>query len=250
MTRVFALLLPFLFLSLFLYFFLFLRSRSSFLFLESNNKNKLKQKQKTTDKKLAQRKHFPSVNWGISYSKYDKALEPFYDAFDPEFVALRKTAREILQKESEISDIVQLVGKDSLAEGDKVTLEAARFLIEDFLQQNGFSSYDRYCPFYKTVEMLRNIIAFYECATAAVGRAGGAAAGATAGSGSGGASGVGGGGKVTFNLIKSRLGDLLYKLSSQKFEEPSQGEEAVKAKLRALNEEIKERFRALEEEVR
>ena len=211
-----------------------------------------KKKRKTTDKKLAQRKHFPSVNWGISYSKYDKALEPFYDAFDPEFVSLRKTAREILQKESEISDIVQLVGKDSLAEGDKVTLEAARFLIEDFLQQNGFSSYDRYCPFYKTVEMLRNIIAFYECASAAVGRAGGAAAGATAtaGSGSGGAAGVAGGGKVTFNLIKARLGDLLYKLSSQKFEEPSQGEETVKAKLRALNEEIRERFRALEEEVR
>ena len=189
---------------------------------------------KKTDKKLAQRKHFPSVNWGISYSKYDKALEPFYDAFDSEFASLRKAAREILQKESEISDIVQLVGKDSLAEGDKVTLEAARFLIEDFLQQNGFSSYDRYCPFYKTVEMLRNIIAFYECASAAVGRAGGAA----------------GGGKVTFNLIKARLGDLLYKLSSQKFEEPSQGEEVVKAKLKALGEEIRERFRALEEEVR
>lgn len=101
--------------------------------------------------------------------------------------------------------------------------------------------------------MLRNIIAFYECASAAVGRAGGAAAGAAAntGSGSGGAAGAAGaGGKVTFNLIKSRLGDLLYKLSSQKFEEPSQGEEAVKAKLRALNEEIRERFRALEEEVR
>ncbi len=206
---------------------------------------------KKTDKKLAQRKHFPSVNWGISYSKYDKALEPFYDAFDSEFASLRKAAREILQKESEISDIVQLVGKDSLAEGDKVTLEAARFLIEDFLQQNGFSSYDRYCPFYKTVEMLRNIIAFYECASAAVGRAGGAAAGAAAaGSGSGGAAGAAGGGKVTFNLIKARLGDLLYKLSSQKFEEPSQGEEVVKAKLKALGEEIRERFRALEEEVR
>ena len=146
---------------------------------------------------------------------------------------------------------MQLVGKDSLAEGDKVTLEAARFLIEDFLQQNGFSSYDRYCPFYKTVEMLRNIIAFYECASAAVGRAGGAAAGAAAaGSGSGGAAGTAGGGKVTFNLIKARLGDLLYKLSSQKFEEPSQGEEVVKAKLKALGEEIRERFRALEEEVR
>jgi hypothetical protein len=75
------------------------------------------------DKKLAQRKHFPSVNWLISYSKYTKALEPFYDKFDPEFVQLRTVFREVLQKEDELNEIVQLVGKDSLAETDKITLE-------------------------------------------------------------------------------------------------------------------------------
>ena len=72
------------------------------------------------DKKLAQRKHFPSVNWLISYSKYATALEPFYDSFDPGFLGARRAAREVLQKEDDLNEIVQLVGKDALAEGDKV----------------------------------------------------------------------------------------------------------------------------------
>ena len=63
------------------------------------------------DKKLAQRKHFPSVNWLISYSKYTKGLEPFYDKFDSDFVNIRKTVREVLQKEDDLNEIVQLVGK-------------------------------------------------------------------------------------------------------------------------------------------
>jgi V-type H+-transporting ATPase subunit A len=194
------------------------------------------------DKKLAQRKHFPSVNWLISYSKYDKALEPFYASFDPEFVALRKAAREVLQKEDDLNEIVQLVGKDSLAEADKVVLETARFLKDDFLQQNSFTPYDRYCPFYKTVGMLRNIVAFHRLATAAVERGGGG------GGGAGG--GAGGGGRVTFALIKARLGPLLHKLSSQKFEDPAQGEGPLRDKLRELGEELADRFRALEEEAR
>lgn len=63
------------------------------------------------DKKLAQRKHFPSVNWLISYSKYTKSLEPFYDKFDPDFINIRKIVREVLQKEDDLNEIVQLVGK-------------------------------------------------------------------------------------------------------------------------------------------
>lgn len=187
------------------------------------------------DKKLAQRKHFPSVNWLISYSKYDKALEPFYDQFDSEFVSVRKAAREILQKEDDLNEIVQLVGKDALAEGDKITLEVARLIKDDFLQQNSFTKYDKYCPFHKTVDMLRNMIAFHQAANSAVERT---------------ASGGGDGAKITYNVIKSRLGDLIYKLSSQKFEDPVEGEEALKCKFRAIHEEIRERFRALEEEYR
>lgn len=63
------------------------------------------------DKKLAQRKHFPSVNWLLSYSKYLKALDPYYEKFDPEFVSLRTKAKEILQMEEDLNEIVQLVGK-------------------------------------------------------------------------------------------------------------------------------------------
>jgi V-type H+-transporting ATPase subunit A len=63
------------------------------------------------DKKLAQRKHFPSVNWLISYSNYMKALDSHYDSADPEFVPNRTKAREILQLEEDLTEIVQLVGK-------------------------------------------------------------------------------------------------------------------------------------------
>ncbi|KAH0628610.1 hypothetical protein JD844_009968 [Phrynosoma platyrhinos] len=95
------------------------------------------------DKKLAQRKHFPSVNWLISYSKYTRALDEYYDKQFPEFVPLRTKAKEILQEEEDLAEIVQLVGKASLAETDKITLEVAKLIKDDFLQQNGYTPYDR-----------------------------------------------------------------------------------------------------------
>ncbi|PVD27638.1 hypothetical protein C0Q70_12805 [Pomacea canaliculata] len=95
------------------------------------------------DKKLAQRKHFPSVNWLISYSKYMRALDDFYDKNYPEFVPLRTKCKEILQEEEDLSEIVQLVGKGSLAEADKITLEVAKLIKDDYLQQNGYTPYDR-----------------------------------------------------------------------------------------------------------
>ena len=175
------------------------------------------------DKKLAQRKHFPSVNWLISYSKYTQALEGYYDKVDPEFVGLRTTGREVLQKEDDLLEIVQLVGKDALAESDKIVLETAKLIREDYLQQNSFTTYDKTCPFYKTVWMLRNIIAFYTLANQAVERS---------------ASGAPEEGKITFNLIKQRLGKLLYRISSQKFVEPSDGEAANISVFKQLNEDL------------
>lgn len=91
------------------------------------------------DKKLAQRKHFPSINWLISYSKYLRALDDFYDKNFQEFVPLRTKVKEILQEEEDLSEIVQLVGKASLAETDKITLEVAKLLKDDFLQQNRYN---------------------------------------------------------------------------------------------------------------
>lgn len=181
------------------------------------------------DKKLAQRKHFPSVNWLISYSKYQKALESYYEENHPEFVFLQQSIREILQKEDDLMEIVQLVGKDSLAESDKITLEAAKIIREDYLAQNSFTSYDRYCPFYKSVAMARNIIHFYTLANNVIE--------ATATSEN----------RVTFSLIKEHMGELLYKLSSMKFLEPGEGEEAVMAKIDSLRDELTAAFRDVED---
>ena len=185
------------------------------------------------DKKLAQRKHFPSVNWLISYSKYNNALEPFYEKTDQEFLSLRAKAREVLQKEDELNEIVQLVGKDSLAESDKITLETAKFLKEDFLQQNSFTAYDKYCPFYKSAGMLRNIVRFHDLANAAVEKTANAD-----------------GAKITYNVVRARMGDLMYRIASQKFEDPATGEEAVTHRLDELGRDLAAAFRQLEDEFR
>ena len=185
------------------------------------------------DKKLAQRKHFPSVNWLISYSKYNNALEPFYEKTDPEFLSLRAKAREVLQKEDELNEIVQLVGKDSLAESDKITLETAKFLKEDFLQQNSFTAYDKYCPFYKSAGMLRNIVRFHDLANAAVEKTANAD-----------------GAKITYNVVRARMGDLMYRIASQKFEDPATGEETVTHRLDELGRDLAAAFRQLEDEFR
>jgi len=79
-------------------------------------------------KSLAQRKHFPSVDWNVSYSKYLKVLDPHYEQNNPGFIELRSKAKEILQKENDLAEIVQLVGKSALGESDKITLEVARML--------------------------------------------------------------------------------------------------------------------------
>ncbi|CDH53273.1 v-type atpase [Lichtheimia corymbifera JMRC:FSU:9682] len=177
------------------------------------------------DKKLAQRKHFPSVNWNLSYSKYMKVLEPFYERADPEYISLRDQCKEILQMEENLSEIVQLVGKSGLNETDKVTLDVATLIKDDFLQQNGYSNYDRYCPFYKTTWMLRNMIGFYKHATHVVEASNN---------------------QITWAKIRDSMNDVMYKLSSMKFEDPADGEAALVEKYTALNKEIEARFRDME----
>merc|ERR1712146_823534 len=117
---------------------------------------------------LAQRKHFPSVNWNISFSKYIRVLEPYFEQLDPEYGMLQQKMKEILQKEDDLQEIVQLVGKDSLSEDQKCTLEVAKVVREDFLQQNGFSDYDKMCPLAKTIGMMRCIATFHELAQKAI----------------------------------------------------------------------------------
>nr|QCI55795.1 V-ATPase-A [Apolygus lucorum] len=182
------------------------------------------------DKKLAQRKHFPSINWLISYSKYMRALDDFYDKRYPEFVPLRTKVKEILQEEEDLAEIVQLVGKGSLAESDKITLEIAKILKDDFLQQNSYSPYDRFCPFYKTVGMLKNMISFYDLARHTVE--------STAQSDN----------KITWTVIKESMGNILYQLSSMKFKDPvKDGEAKIKSDFEQLHEDMQQAFRNLED---
>merc|ERR1712187_490168 len=120
------------------------------------------------DKKLTQRKHFPSVNWNLSFSKYIRILEPYFDKYDPEYSMLQQKMKEILQKEDDLQETVQLVGKDSLPEDQKCTLEVAKIIREDFLQQNGFTDYDFMCPLAKTIGMMKVIVGFHETAQKAM----------------------------------------------------------------------------------
>merc|ERR1712072_1164644 len=83
---------------------------------------------------------------------------------EPEYQALQQKFREILQTEDELQEIVQLVGKDSLSEDQKRTIEVARIIREDFLQQNGFTDYDFMCPLAKTIGMMKVIVGFHESA--------------------------------------------------------------------------------------
>jgi V-type H+-transporting ATPase subunit A len=175
------------------------------------------------DKKLAQRKHFPSVNWDVSYSNYINTLEPYYEKNHPGFMALRTTAKEILQKDSELAEIVQLVGKSALGENDKVTLEVATIFKNDFLQQNGVSDYDAYCPQYKTSGMLNNMVHFHDKAQQA----------ATAG--------------ATWAKIKEHCSDVIYGLTQQKFLNPKDGEKTVVDKLNELSQQIDESFQSLQD---
>ncbi|KAM9977903.1 hypothetical protein ACTFIR_011780 [Dictyostelium discoideum] len=176
------------------------------------------------DKKLAQRKHFPSINWLISFSKYMQALDTHYDQMDPEFVPLRTRAKEILQMEEDLSEIVQLVGQDSLGESEKITIEVARIIRDDFLQQNGFSPYDKCCPFFKTVWMLKNMMTFYNLAQKAV-------ESSTADN------------KVTWNQIKNELKEIIHRITSMKFQDPTDGEQTLTAHFSTLNEDIITAFR-------
>eukprot|EP01128_Nolandella_sp_AFSM9_P000687 TRINITY_DN10828_c0_g1_i1.p1 TRINITY_DN10828_c0_g1~~TRINITY_DN10828_c0_g1_i1.p1 ORF type:complete len:633 (-),score=189.09 TRINITY_DN10828_c0_g1_i1:182-2080(-) len=180
------------------------------------------------DKKLAQRKHFPSLNWLYSFSKYTPSLEPYYEKFDPDFLDARKKAQNILQLEDSLTEVVQLVGKDSLNETDKVTLEVARLLRDDFLQQNGFTSYDKYCPFYKTVWMLRNFVEYFNLAQKSLEQAPADQ-------------------KMTWNQVKSHTSEILHRLSAQKFYEPKVGEDVNKKKFTELHEDIQSSFRSLNE---
>lgn len=168
------------------------------------------------DKKLAQRKHFPSINWNLSYSKYFSNLEPYYDSIDPGFIVHRTKCREILQLDDNLLEIVQLVGKNALSETEKLILDISRLIKEDFLQQNGYSTYDRFCPFTKTRKMLRNIILYFDnCQNAITNH------------------------RLSWLTVKRETEDILYSLMKMKF---IVADENMDARLDRLKGEIDEAF--------
>ena len=113
------------------------------------------------DASLANRRHFPAINWLTSYSLYVDDLADWYKSnVSKDWIDLRKEALELLQKESELQEIVQLVGYDALPEPEKGVLDIARSIREDYLQQNAFDEVDTYTSIQKQYKMLQIILEF------------------------------------------------------------------------------------------
>jgi V/A-type H+-transporting ATPase subunit A len=113
------------------------------------------------DASLASRRHFPSINWLTSYSLYADDMSEWYAReVSADWTLLRKEALEILQRESELEEIVQLVGYDALPEPEKGILDTARSLREDYLQQSAYDDIDTYTSIKKQFDMLSVILEF------------------------------------------------------------------------------------------
>ena len=121
------------------------------------------------DASLAYKRHFPAINWLNSYSLYLDSLKPWFDEnFGPDFMANRTRAMSILQSESSLMEIVQLVGKDAISPADRLTLEVARMVREDFLQQNAFMEIDWYSSYDRQEKMLSLILDYDKLCRAAI----------------------------------------------------------------------------------
>jgi V/A-type H+-transporting ATPase subunit A len=115
------------------------------------------------DTNLADRRHFPAINWLTSYSLYLDFVKPWYDEnVGKEFQTLRGEMMALLEKEAELQEIVQLVGQDALPESDRAFLDVARMIREDFLQQHAYHEIDSYCSKEKQYLMLKIIMKFYQ----------------------------------------------------------------------------------------
>ncbi|KAI1474210.1 V-type ATPase [Daldinia eschscholtzii] len=176
------------------------------------------------DKRLAQRKHFPSINTSLSYSKYTNILDKWYEKDYPEFPRLRDRIKQLLSDSEELDQVVQLVGKSALSDPDKITLDIATLLKEDFLQQNGYSDYDQFCPIWKTEWMMKLMVGFHDEAQKAVAQG------------------------QSWAKVREATSDLQAQLRSLKFELPSEGEEVVTKKYEAIQQNMLDKFAAVMDE--
>ncbi len=123
------------------------------------------------DSGLAYRRHFPAVNWLTSYSLYVDTMEKWFNSHvHPDWMECRSQIMRLLQEESELQEIVKLVGMDALSAPDRLKLEAARSIREDFLHQDAFHETDTYTPLEKQYTMMKLVIDFYQECSEALGR--------------------------------------------------------------------------------
>jgi len=117
---------------------------------------------------LAHRRHFPAINWFVSYSEYTQALEWWYENVGPHWSRLRDESMSLLKEEEELREVVSLVGAEILGDKQRNLFEAAKMLKEYFLLQSAFHPIDMYCPIKKNYQMLHLILKFYERAKLAL----------------------------------------------------------------------------------
>ena len=123
------------------------------------------------DASLAYKRHFPAINWLNSYSLYLDSLKPWFDEhLGKTFLMDRDKAMSLLQEEASLNEIVQLVGKDSLSPADQLTLETAKMVREDFLQQNAFVDVDSFSEYDRQEKLLAMILRYDSLCRAAIGR--------------------------------------------------------------------------------
>ncbi len=121
------------------------------------------------DSSLAYRRHFPAINWLTSYSLYLDNIKGWFDEnVSPEWMENRQRLMSLLQDEASLNEIVQMVGMDALSAGDRLKMEAARSVREDFLQQNGFHEVDTYSSLSKQLLIMKLVLAYYDKALEAV----------------------------------------------------------------------------------
>jgi V-type H+-transporting ATPase subunit A len=176
------------------------------------------------DKKLAQRKHFPSLNWITSYSKYETILEPYFNSTDNEFVECKNIFKRILQDEEDLTEVVQLIGKDSLSEDQKLILDIAKIIKNDFLCQNAFSDYDFMCPLKKTAGMLKCVVAYFNNAMRTLKESTGDQ-------------------KKTWALVQTKTKDEYIDLTQMKFIPPKQDDSVLEKIFNEKKMKIEEKFK-------
>ncbi len=121
--------------------------------------------------RLAFARHFPAISWLNSYSLYLEQAEKYWDAeVDPEYARLREEAMSILQREAELQEIVRLIGVEALSDAERLTMETAKSLREDFLQQNAFDDADAFTSLRKQFRLLKLIMKYHAVASEELGR--------------------------------------------------------------------------------